>query len=124
MKSILALLFFAAISGSALAADTPAPVPSPAPEPTLHFPDGHDYTVGQILQVEGMLQQRVNEVTAERNNLAGQVIDLSAQIQRLQQQQQQQPPPAAPAPTVAPPSPVPSTTPELVTPPTPLPPPK
>lgn len=120
MKSILALLFFAAISGSALAADTPAPVPSPAPEPTLHFPDGHDYTLGQILQVEGMLQQRVNEVTAERNNLAGQVIDLSAQIQRLQQQQ----PPAAPAPTVALPSPVPSTTPELVTPPTPLPPPK
>ena len=72
-------------SGPAKAVVAPTPTPTPTPVPSIVLSDGNTYTGVQIEKTIKELQQRVQELTNERNGYLGQLVDLSAQLQKLQQ---------------------------------------
>jgi hypothetical protein len=65
---------------------TVTPSPTPTPAPTITLSDGHPYTADQIEKAIKEATARVNELTAERNNLAGQLYELQLQMQNAQRQ--------------------------------------
>lgn len=90
IASILAASFaFAAPVPSPTPTPTPVPTAAPTPEPTITMPDGKAYTAADIVKTIRELQGRIDEVTNERNNYLGQMVDLNTQLQKLQQQIQQ-----------------------------------
>ena len=64
----------------------PTPTPTPAPVPTITMPDGKAYTAAEIEKAVRELQQRIQELTTERNNYLGQIVDLTNQLQQKQAQ--------------------------------------
>jgi hypothetical protein len=66
---------------------TPTVTPSPTPAPTLTLANGAAYTAEQVNQMIGQLEAQIQELTNERNQCAGQVVELGAALQRIQKQQ-------------------------------------
>ena len=102
MKTLKAMLILGAIlalgAASPSPTPTPVPTPTPTPAPTIRLSDGNEYTAAQIDAAIQNFKTRINDLTQERNMLAGQNIDLNTQIQKTLQ-----PAFSAPSPAIAPP---------------------
>ena len=83
----LLLLSCALVSAAAAPSPTPTPAPTPPP-PTIVLTDQNGrsapFTAAQIEQSIRDANQRIADLTNERNALAGQVIDLTNQVQKMQ----------------------------------------
>ena len=92
MKKLLFISLFSIISTAAICADAPKPAakeatpvaPATIPEKTVTLDDGKEYTAAQILAFWKKAQERIDDLTNQRNQLAGQVLDLTTQIQKAQ----------------------------------------
>lgn len=83
--AILAAMVIAAPAG-AWAADKVDQAAKVTPAvPTLTMPDGKAYTAEQIIAVVKEKDDRIAELTAERNQYLGIMVDLQTQLQKLKQ---------------------------------------
>lgn len=69
------------IAATGFCAPEPTPTPTPTPAPTITLSNGVKLTAAQIEQEFKDLNERIAELTNERNTFAGQTLDLQYQMQ-------------------------------------------